>query len=93
MINLTVVIDNDEAIKKLKELQNVAKSTTSSVVKDSERIDDGFSKIENTLKGLAAGGSLSALVRQVVQVRGEMQQLNVAFETLFIVIDVSELVW
>lgn len=82
MINLTVVIDNDEAIKKLKELQNVAKSTTSSVVKDSERIDDGFSKIENTLKSLAAGISMGALVRQIVQVRGEVQQLEVAFETM-----------
>lgn len=82
MINLTVVIDNDEAIKKLKELQNVAKSTTSSVVKDSERIDDGFSKIENTLKGLVAGISMGALVRQLVQVRGEVQQLEVAFETM-----------
>lgn len=82
MINLTVVIDNDEAIKKLRELQNVAKSTTSSVVKDSERIDEGFSKIENTLKGLAAGISMGALVRQIVQVRGEVQQLEVAFETM-----------
>ena len=82
MINLTVVIDNDEAIKKLKELQNVAKSTTSSVVKDSERIDVGFSKIDNTLKGLAAGISMGALVRQLVQVRGEVQQLEVAFETM-----------
>ncbi|MBO7285435.1 MAG: tape measure protein [Alistipes sp.] len=82
MINLTAVIDNDEAIKKLKEFQNVAKSTTSSVVKDSERIDDGFSKIENTLKGLVAGISMGALVRQLVQVRGEVQQLEVAFETM-----------
>ena len=82
MINLTVVIDNDEAVKKLRELQNVAKTTTSSVVKDSERIDDGFSKIEDTLKGLAAGISMGALVRQLVQVRGEVQQLEVAFETM-----------
>ena len=82
MINLTVVIDNDEAIKKLKELQKVAKSITSSVVKDSERIDDGFSKIENTLKGLVAGISMGALVRQLVQVRGEVQQIDVAFETM-----------
>ncbi len=82
MVDLTAVIDNDEAIKKLKELQNVAKSTTSSIVKDSERIDDGFSKIENTLKGLVAGISMGALVRQLVQVRGEVQQLEVAFETM-----------
>lgn len=82
MINLTVIIDNDEAIKKFKELQNVAKSTTSSIVKDSERIDEGFSKIDNTLKRLAAGISIGALARQIISIRGEMQQLQVAFETM-----------
>ncbi|MBR4843511.1 MAG: tape measure protein [Alistipes sp.] len=82
MINLTVVIDNDEAVKKLRELQNVAKTTTSSVVKDSERIDYVFSKIDDTLKRLVAGISIETLVRQLVQVRGEVQQLEVAFETM-----------
>lgn len=82
MINLTVVIDNDEALKKLKELQNVAKSTTSSVVKDSERMDASFDKLKNTLAGLTAGVSFAALARQVVQIRGEVQQLEVAFETM-----------
>lgn len=82
MINLTVVIDNDEALKKLKELQNVAKSTTSSVVKDSERMDASFQQMKNTLAGLTAGVSFAALAKQVVQVRGEVQQLEVAFETM-----------
>lgn len=82
MINLTVVIDSDEALKKLKELQNVAKSTTSSVVKDSERMDASFGKLKNTLAGLTAGVSFAALARQVVQIRGEVQQLEVAFETM-----------
>lgn len=82
MINLTVVIDNDEAVKKLKELQNVAKSTTSSVVKDSERMDASFQQMKNTLAGLAAGVSFAALAKQIVNVRGEVQQLEVAFETM-----------
>ena len=33
-INLTVVIDNDEAIRKFRELQKTAKTVTSSVVTD-----------------------------------------------------------
>ena len=82
MINLTVVIDNDEAIRKLRELQNVAKTTTSSVVKDSERMDETFNKIKNSIAGLVAGVSISALAKQVVEVRGEVQQLEVAFETM-----------
>lgn len=82
MINLTVVIDNDEAVKKLKELQNVAKTTTSSVVKDSERMDASWQQMKNSLMSLTAGISFAALAKQVVQVRGEVQQLEVAFETM-----------
>lgn len=82
MINLTVVIDNDEAIKKLKELQKVAKTTTSSVVKDSERIDASWQKMKNTLMSLTAGVSFAALAKQIVSIRGEVQQLEVAFETM-----------
>ncbi|MBO7235182.1 MAG: tape measure protein [Alistipes sp.] len=82
MINLTVVIDNDEAVKKLKELQNVAKTTTSSVVKDSERIDASWQQMKNTLMSLAAGVSFAALTKQIVSIRGEVQQLEVAFETM-----------
>ena len=82
MINLTVVIDNDEAIRKLRELQNVAKTTTSSVVKDSERMDASWQQMKNTLMSLTAGVSFAALAKQVVQIRGEVQQLEVAFETM-----------
>ena len=45
MINLTATIDNEEAKKKLKELQNVAKQTTSSIVTDAERMDTAFRAI------------------------------------------------
>lgn len=38
-INLTVVIDNDEAIRKFRELQKTAKTVTSSVVTDADRMD------------------------------------------------------
>lgn len=82
MINLTVVIDNDEAVKKLKELQNVAKTTTSSIVKDSERIDASWQQMKNTLMSLTAGVSFAALAKQIVSIRGEVQQLEVAFETM-----------
>lgn len=82
MINLTVVIDNDEAVKKLRELQKVAKTTTSSIVKDSERIDASWQQMKNTLMSLTAGVSFAALAKQIVSIRGEVQQLEVAFETM-----------
>ena len=82
MINLTAVIDNDEALKKLNELQDVAKKTTSSVVDDSEKMDYAFSRFGETLSGLVAGFAMEEFVRKMVDVRGEVQQLEIAFETM-----------
>ena len=45
MIDLTVKIDNEEAKKKFKELQRIAKQTTSSIVTDAERMDTAFRAI------------------------------------------------
>ena len=82
MINLTVVIDNDEALKKLKELQKVAKQSTSSVVSDAERMDSAFNRVKGSIAELAGAAALGGFVNKVIQVRGEVQQLEVAFETM-----------
>lgn len=82
MINLTVVIDNEEAIKKLKELQKVAKQSTSSVVSDAERMDSAFNSVKGSIAELAGAAALGSFVNKVIQVRGEVQQLEVAFETM-----------
>lgn len=81
-INLSVVIDNDEAIKKFKELEKVAKVTTSKMVSESDRIDMAMRKIGSTLGTLGVSLSLTEFARQVATVRGEFQQLEVAFTTM-----------
>lgn len=82
MINLTVVIDNEEAVKKLRELQKVAKQTTSSVVTDADRMDMAMARIARTLGQIGAGASLVGLVKQVGDVRSEFQKLEISFETM-----------
>lgn len=82
MINLTVVIDNEEALRKFRELQRVAKNTTSSVVTDSDRMDVAMRRFATTLAQIGVGVSLASLVRQIATTRGEFQQLEVAFTTL-----------
>lgn len=82
MINLTVVIDNEEALRKFRELQRVAKNTTSSVVTDSDRMDVAMRRFATTLGQIGVGVSLASLVRQIATTRGEFQQLEVAFTTL-----------
>lgn len=81
-INLTVVIDNDEAIRKFRELQKTAKTVTSSVVTDADRMDASLHKFAATLGQLGVGVSLIGLAKQIAQTRGEFQQLEVAFTTL-----------
>ena len=82
MINLTVVVDNDEAIRKFRELQKVAKTTTSNVVSDSDRMDMAMRKLATALGSLGVGFSLTEFARKVAMVRGEFQQLEVAFTTM-----------
>ena len=81
-INLTVVIDNDEAIRKFRELQKTAKTATSSVVTDADRMDIAMRRLATTLGQIGVGVSLAGLVKQIAQTRGEFQQLEVAFATL-----------
>lgn len=82
MINLTVVIDNDEAIRKFRELQQVAKSTTSSMVTDADRMDAAMHRFGMTMGKVGVAAALAGLVKQIAQTRGEFQQLEVAFTTL-----------
>ena len=80
-INLTVVIDNDEVIRKFRELQKTAKTVTSSVVTDADRMDIAMRRIATTLGQIGVAASLTGLVRQIAQTRGEFQQLEVASAT------------
>lgn len=78
MINLTVVIDNEEAIRKFRELQQTAKTVTSNVVTDADRMDIAMRRFAATIGTV----SFVEFVRQLAITRGEFQQLEVAFTTL-----------
>ena len=47
-----------------------------------EEADEAFNKIKNSIASVAAGVSLGMLAKKVAEVRGEVQQLEVAFETM-----------
>lgn len=82
MIDLTAVIDNEEAIRKFRELRNIARNATTSVVTDADRMDYAMHRFAATLGKIGVGVSLAGLVRQIATTRGEFQQLEVAFTTL-----------
>lgn len=82
MIDLTAEIDNQEILRRLKQIQQTAKEVTSNVVTDSERMDIAMRRFTSTLAKVGAGFSLASLVQQIARTRGEFQQLEVAFTTL-----------
>ena len=47
-----------------------------------EEADEAFNKMKNSIASVAAGVSLGMLAKKVAEVRGEVQQLEVAFETM-----------
>ena len=49
MIDLTAVIDNEEAIRKFRELRNIARNATTSVVTDADRMDYAMQRFAATL--------------------------------------------
>lgn len=81
-INLTVVVDNDEAIRRFRQLQQVAKTSTSNIVSDTDRMDMAMRRLGTAIGSLGLGFSLQQLGRQIATVRGEFQQLEVAFTTM-----------
>lgn len=82
MIDLTAEIDNQEILRRLKQIQQTAKEVTSNVVTDSDRMDIAMRRFTSTLAKVGAGFSLASLVQQIARTRGEFQQLEVAFTTL-----------
>ncbi|WP_138481530.1 tape measure protein [Dyadobacter bucti] len=65
----------NEMIRDVQGLSNTA-------VKESQKIDDTFSKLGRAAAGYFAFTELSQLPQKLIQVRGEFQQLEIAFTTM-----------
>lgn len=52
------------------------------VEEEGGRMDSTFSRLARSLSGIAAGWSVKEFTAKVAQVRGEFQQLEIAFETM-----------
>ena len=69
-------------MRKLSETQNGIKSTASMIEKEGGEMDALFQRLTRSLAAIGAGFSVQQIVQQVVTVRGEFQQLEVAFRTM-----------
>ena len=74
--------DNSNLLNKLKEVQDGVKKTADKIEESGMSIEDMFSRMTKAAAAFGAGFSATEFVKQIARVRGEFQQLEVAFTTM-----------
>ena len=75
-------LNNDPFIKSQKQIQQSVTQTAKQIETSGMSIDKYMESMKNKAAALAAGFSLQQFTSQMVKVRGEFQQLEVAFKTM-----------
>ena len=75
-------IDNSQLRTDAEESKRILSGITGTAVSEGKQIDDVFKSIGKTAAGVFAVSQMKDFAMQVVNVRGEMQKLEVAFDTL-----------
>jgi len=81
-IEWVATLNNDHFIKSQKQIQDSITQTAKQVEASGMSIDKYMESLKNKAAALAAGFSLQQFTSQMVRVRGEFQQLEVAFKTM-----------
>lgn len=75
-------IDNSQLRNDAAESRNILHSIGQTAKQESANIDAAFSKIAKTAGGIFAASKLMELTKQIISVRGEIERLEISFETL-----------
>lgn len=81
-IYIATAIDNDELRRGAAEASNILHGIGDSAAKEGASIDAAMKKIAAAATGIFAVSKLQEFARQVANVRGEFQQLEMAFKTM-----------
>lgn len=81
-LHFDITGDNTNLMEKLKEVERGVKSASASVEKEGGSIEQLFSRMSKAAAAFGAGFTAKELIQNIVQVRGEFQQLEVAFTTM-----------
>ena len=77
-----VSAENRDFLNKLDQVQSKISETTKKVEKEGNELDAIFQKIGREMAALGAGFTATKLISDIVRVRGEFQQLEIAMETM-----------
>lgn len=76
------VIETAKVISGFKDIQNAVHNTAETVKSEGESIEDIINKIKNAANIAIGGWSIGKFVNQMMQVRGQFQQTEMAFRTM-----------
>lgn len=81
-LKFDAVIETGKVVSGFQDIQNAVRKTAAAVESEGKSIDDIINKIQNTANIAIGGWSIGKFVSQMMQVRGQFQQTEMAFKTM-----------
>ena len=81
-LHFDITGDNSHFLRKLREVETGVTNTSKEIEKNGLGIEDMFNKMTKAAAAFGAGFTAKELIQNIIQVRGEFQQLEVAFTTM-----------
>lgn len=81
-LHFDITGDNSNFLRKLREVETGVTNTSKEIEKNGLGIEDMFNKMTKAAAAFGAGFTAKELIQNIIQARGEIQQLEVAFTTM-----------
>lgn len=81
-LNFIVGLDNTKLRQEADETQRILSGIGNRAVQEGQRVDTTINSLTRGLAALGVAFSAGTFIRNIVQIRGEFQQLGIAFETM-----------
>lgn len=81
-IKFDTIVETAKVVSGFRDIQNAVHQTAERVEKDGKSIGDVISNIQNSMNIAIGGWSIGKFVNQMMQVRGQFQQTEMAFKTM-----------
>lgn len=81
-IHFDITGDNSNFLRRLREVENGVKNTSKQIEQSGLGIEELFNRMTRDAAAFGAGFTAKELISNIAQVRGEFQQLEVAFKTM-----------
>lgn len=80
--NIVITADNSGARSAINDTEKALNNMAATAKEGGGELDEMFSRIKTAAAGVFAGFTVTSFIKKVVEARGEMQQLEVAFQTM-----------